>query len=156
MFKETEARKRLTAIVGPAIFMEIAKAVAWHFFVLGTPIVVIDAPTLYETEHLLAICSKVVVVAAEEKKQIERMLARDGLSEEQARDRIKAQLPVEDKAARASVVIRNNGTLDELRQAAGAVIDNLEGEFRRGLSVLWCGPAMLALVAVLVAIKFAR
>ena len=61
----------------------------------------------------------VVCVSATRPKMMER-LARRGLTGDAAAQRIAAQLPVAEKAKRSDVVIENNGTLDDLEQAATA------------------------------------
>lgn len=58
-------------------------------------------------------------VASSRETQLARMTARRGYSREEALARVAAQLPVEDKAARANFVIRNDGTVDDLRAAVG-------------------------------------
>jgi len=150
VFKDAAERRKLTAITGPAIFKEIAKQVAWCFC-KGTPIVVIDAPTLYESKHLLHVCSKVIVVSTTEEEQVRRIVKRDGLSEEQARDRIGAQLPLADKVKRADIVIPNEGSLEELRSATKAVIASLKENYCYGFSVLMCLPAFAAFALCLAA-----
>jgi dephospho-CoA kinase len=48
-------------------------------------------------------------------------MARDGLSRPEAEQRLAAQMPMEEKAARGQVVIDNNGTPEELeRRVKGA------------------------------------
>ena len=58
-------------------------------------------------------------VASARESQLARMTARRGYSREEALARLAAQLPVEDKAARADFVICNDGTVDDLRAAVG-------------------------------------
>jgi dephospho-CoA kinase len=55
----------------------------------------------------------VVVVYATRERQIERLMARDRISREEAISRIDAQLPLEEKIAYADYVINNNGTVEE-------------------------------------------
>jgi hypothetical protein len=56
--------------IGMPIMMEIAKKLAYHWLV-GTPVVVIDAPLLFESKRLAMICSRVIVVASDEDVQIQ-------------------------------------------------------------------------------------
>jgi dephospho-CoA kinase len=55
----------------------------------------------------------VVVAACEPELQLRRLIARDGLTEPEARARIAAQLPIAEKVRRADVVIRTDGTKAE-------------------------------------------
>jgi dephospho-CoA kinase len=56
----------------------------------------------------------VVVVAASPQTQLDRLVRLRGMPEDEARARIAAQLPLEDKLAVATHVIRNDGPLEEL------------------------------------------
>lgn len=49
-------------------------------------------------------------------KELERLKLRDNLSEEDALSRINAQMPIEEKKKRGTILIDNNGTIDELKQ----------------------------------------
>jgi dephospho-CoA kinase len=70
------------------------------------PIVVLMIPLLFEAglEHL---CTEIWVVTCSEQQQQERLMARDGLTVEEARLRIAAQMPLASKCARADLVIDN-------------------------------------------------
>jgi dephospho-CoA kinase len=59
---------------------------------------------------------KTVVVYASEENQLKRLMARDGMSKEDARSRIRSQMSVEEKKRRASYVIDNNGTMEETKR----------------------------------------
>lgn len=59
-------------------------------------------------------------VASSRETQLARMTAKRGYSREEALARLAAQLPVEEKAKRADFVIRNDGTVEELRAAVRA------------------------------------
>lgn len=73
-------------------------------------------------------------VASARETQLKRMTAARGYSREEALARVAAQLPVEDKASRADFVIRNDGSVDDLRAAVGAFANDLDS-FVRALSV---------------------
>jgi dephospho-CoA kinase len=61
-------------------------------------------------------CDEVWVVTCDPERQRGRLMARNGLTREEADRRIVAQPSVSEKIARADVVIANDGTLDELRE----------------------------------------
>jgi dephospho-CoA kinase len=71
----------------------------------------------------------VVLVAAPERLQIERALARDGSTRDEVLRRMRAQMPLADKVARADWVITNDCTLHDLRERADAVVAELEHRF---------------------------
>lgn len=64
------------------------------------------------------------VVSARE-AQLKRMTARRGYSREEALGRLAAQLPIEDKAARADFVIRNDGSVEDLRAGVRAFAETI-------------------------------
>jgi len=76
-----------------------------------------------------------VVVIADEAVQLERLVARDGMSIEQARARITAQLPVRQKAMSADHVIDTSGTLDDVRARTSQVVAAI-GQLARSRSRL--------------------
>jgi dephospho-CoA kinase len=67
----------------------------------------------------------VIVVWVNEATQIERLMSRDGCSEEQARNRINAQLALDWKKSQADIVIDNSGTLDETKEKFQEVLRNV-------------------------------
>ena len=78
--------------------------------------VILDVPLLYEGgwDH---ICDQVIVVAAPEPVVLTRLMARNGLSEADARARMMSQLPLAEKVQRADVVIDNGENVDKTRTA---------------------------------------
>jgi dephospho-CoA kinase len=123
VFTDAAARRDLEAIVHPAVYRAIAAAV--EAFESGgvEPLVVVDIPLLFETSTAEQF-DYVIVTACEPEAQVRRMLAR-GLSEEAARQRIGAQIPVKDKAARADFVIRTDGSFNETDAQVDAVVEQL-------------------------------
>ena len=83
---------------------------------LHAAVIVIDAALLFETP-LAELCTRTVCVLAEERVRAERIMARDGLSEEQALDRIRSQQKDAFYISHADDVIYNNGTEKELKEA---------------------------------------
>ncbi len=81
-------------------------------------------PLLYETGRE-ADFDKVVVTSCEVAEQLKRLTARDGLSDEDARRRIDAQIPTAEKVARADFVIRTDGSFESTDAQADAVCDRL-------------------------------
>lgn len=108
VFADAGARRDLEAIVHP----EVRRAVdAWFsgLEAATAPYAVADIPLLYETGRDRDFPT-VVVAACAPSVQLARVVERDGMSEEDARRRIAAQLPIEDKVARADYVVRTDGT----------------------------------------------
>lgn len=78
---------------------------------LGAEAAVLDVPLLYEVgwENM---ADSVWVVYVSPETQLKRLMERNNLTEELARDRISSQMPLAEKKARADVVIDNNGDLE--------------------------------------------
>ena len=114
-FSDPEARRRLNAIVHPLVrrwMGERQREAAER----GDPVVVLDIPLLYESRGDAGF-DTVILVYAPEEVQVRRLVEQRGMSEREARDRIAAQLPIEEKRRRAPHVIDNTGSLDDLRRA---------------------------------------
>ncbi len=82
-------------------------------------VVVLEVPLLYETK-MDSLCDTVWVVWVDRDTQIERLMARDRISREEAVRRIESQLSLDEKAQRADLIIDNSGDgrnmQEELRQ----------------------------------------
>ena len=112
IFSDEAARKDLEDILHPRVYSVIRN---WLNELAQARIhraAVAEIPLLYETGHDDDF-DKVIVVACEAKTQLQRVMARDGLSKEDAQQRIAIQLPTAQKAAKADIVISTEGTLEE-------------------------------------------
>jgi len=114
VFHDDRARERLNAITHPRI-LRLLREQLLKLMHAGAQVVVLEAALLVET-GLTALVDEVWVVAVEPRVQLERLALRDGLSGEQARARLAAQLPLGEKVKVAHVVIDNNGNLAATRQ----------------------------------------
>jgi dephospho-CoA kinase len=121
VFSDPTARRRLNGIVHPLVYGEL-RARAEKHRAAGRPLVVLDIPLLLEgrrpgdTRGGITY-DAIVLVYARESTQVERVIARDGLSREAALARVRAQMPIDEKRALADVVIDNDGPWEEtLRQ----------------------------------------
>ena len=73
-----------------------------------TPAVVLMIPLLFEA-GLESLCSEIWLVDCDESQQLERLIARDGLSPDAAQARIAAQWPLSRKRGLADHVLANRG-----------------------------------------------
>ena len=78
-----------------------------------SPYAILVSPLLLETNQK-DLCSKVLVVDVSLETQVERTLKRDGVSEDQVRAIIKAQIARDDRLKLADEVILNDGSLEDL------------------------------------------
>jgi dephospho-CoA kinase len=150
VFRDAAARQRLGAIVHPPVVAEIARRVA-RARSEGAPVLVLDIPLLFEGRKARPQRGRAarqsrakagprkagargapafefdatVVVWAPEQAQIDRQIARDGCSPEEALRRVRAQLPLHEKKALADFVIDNSGTPEETERQVRALWEKL-------------------------------
>lgn len=115
IFVDPVARQRLNAIMHPRVRELIRQEVAdLQARIPAGAVVVLDVPLLLDTAPRDAFSiDGVIVVVVDEATQIARFRARTGLSEEEARRRLRAQRPLREKVAEADWVIDNNGSPEE-------------------------------------------
>ena len=130
VFADADDRRRLNAILHPLIAAAGLQRLAALERESDAPYVLYEAALLVETGGAKQF-SKLIVVAASESTQLERLMRREGLSHADAQARIDAQLPLEDKIALADHVIWNNGSRDETRGQVDAVHATLVAEATR-------------------------
>lgn len=114
IFADSSARKRLEAITHPAI-RELAERRLAELSRSGVSVAVYMAALLIEAGAADRV-DEVWVVYVDRETQVRRVMARDGLSRSEAEQRLAAQMPMEEKAARGQVVVDNNGTPEELER----------------------------------------
>jgi dephospho-CoA kinase len=125
VFANSQARHDLEQIVHPAVRRAIDE---WFGSLRERPpgLAIADIPLLYETGRE-GDFETVVVTACTPEAQIERIMSRDGLTDFEARARIAAQLPIDEKVRRANYVIRTDGTVDDTNGQVREVFGRLVG-----------------------------
>lgn len=126
VFADAAARAELNRITHPAI-AALAEARLRELQSQGIPLIVYEAPLLYEAGAEGRV-DAVAVVTASEAQQLARLVARDGLDATAAQARIAAQLPLAAKVARADYVIDNSGPLAATAAQVQALYSRLMGE----------------------------
>ena len=126
VFGDPAARRRLERIVWPAM-RTMMEAQLETLRSASAGIVVIEAAVLIEADWL-PIVDEVWVVSASPATARKRLFERNGLNEEQAEARLRAQLANDARRSYADVVIENNGTLEELTAAVDAAWSKLEAK----------------------------
>jgi dephospho-CoA kinase len=122
VFGDPEARRKLEAIVHPEVGRLFAEALEPY---RGTARVVVYVVPLLVEAQLEPMFDVIIVVAADEHVRAARLRAR-GMSPEDARARMRAQLSDEEREQAAGVVIRNDGTMEELERRIDALWADLE------------------------------
>ncbi|RDW21594.1 dephospho-CoA kinase [Oceanobacillus chungangensis] len=111
IFSDDEKRLTLNSIVHPEVRKKmIAERDA--LIAEGERCIVLDIPLLFES-NLTALVDKTIVVYVDEHVQLQRLMERDGLEEQESKQRIASQFPVKEKAKLANAIINNNGSKQE-------------------------------------------
>ena len=113
VFSDPAARAALNAITHPRI-AEASRARMGELSAGGEAVVLYEAALLVENQIHRGL-DGLIVVAAPEEVQIERVCRRDQIDPDAARARLTAQLPLAAKIAAADWVIENGGSLDQTR-----------------------------------------
>lgn len=120
---DPEAKRALEAITHPAILGTVAQRLA-AWAAEGVSLAVVEAALMVETGSYRGY-AELVVVTCDPELQVRRVMARDHVSEDDARALLRAQLPLSAKEAVATHVIRNDGDRDALERRAREVFDAL-------------------------------
>ncbi len=126
VFADPARLSALNGITHPRIIEKIRsgmKALGERF---ADALIVVDAALLIEV-GLHREMSRVIVVYADEDRQVERIMARDGLGEKEARERINSQMPLSRKVEYADFVIDNNGSVEDTRRLVKELYLKLTG-----------------------------
>ncbi|WP_057911464.1 dephospho-CoA kinase [Peribacillus muralis] len=122
IFHDQEKRLLLNGIVHPAVrkwmLLKTEEALA-----AGEETVFMDIPLLFESK-LTYMVEKTLLIYADERNQLKRLMNRNGLSEADALARIHSQMPLADKKALADAVIDNNGELTETKKQVRAILND--------------------------------
>jgi dephospho-CoA kinase len=114
VFSDKEKVTKLNQIVHPEVFKEDDRITNEIRTLDPDALIIKDIPLLLELTHPVFV-DKVVVVSASEQTQLRR-LEEKGISREDAQNRIKSQLPLEEKIKSADFVINNDGPLEETKK----------------------------------------
>jgi dephospho-CoA kinase len=115
VFGDEARRLRLNAITHPRVGALMQERIA-AALASDAPLVVVDVPLLFEGARQSQF-EGVLLVWVPPAMQLQRLVERDGMSEDEARRRVAAQMPIDDKRAMAAWVIDNSGSVaDTSRQ----------------------------------------
>ncbi len=124
IFKDSQARKKLEAIIHPRV-RALAEKKIQACEAAGSAVVVYEVPLLFETQihHWIR---PVILVACDIERQKSRLQDRDLLTAAEAQKHIDAQMSLEDKRKLADYTIENNGSLVELEAQVKAVLEKIK------------------------------
>ena len=134
VFANSEKRGQLNAILHPEVMKEINRRSEILSSSLQPTVLVVDVPLLLEV-RVAHRFDKIVVVDARQSVQVKRLMQRDGISEDEAKQALKVQMPLSEKVELADYVIDNNFTLADTEIQVRKVWKELlvlAGKKRRG------------------------
>ncbi|MBI2853377.1 MAG: dephospho-CoA kinase [Chloroflexi bacterium] len=117
VFGNPEALAKLNAILHPRMYRMVEERIK-KARQRGDKVVVLEAALLIEAGWRLLV-DEVWVMVAPVEKVVRRLKDKKGVAEEDARARIRVQLAAEELQKHADVVIKNNGSLEELKEKVG-------------------------------------
>lgn len=115
VFANPEFRLKLEQIIHPWVQAKVTKEKK-QLESKGCPLAVYDVPLLFE-RNLESMFDQTLLIACSEELQRQRLRERNNWSEAHIQDRLSSQLPLSEKRARATHVIENEGTREELKSA---------------------------------------
>lgn len=114
VFNDNDKLEKLNAIVHPAIRKQMAEDKN-KLIQEGYKHIVMDIPLLFEN-NLTYLVDKTLVVYTEETIRMQRLMKRNNFSEEEARNRMNAQMSAEKKKQLADEWLDNSGTIQASKQ----------------------------------------
>ena len=114
IFNDPAEQRALERIVHPQVKQEIARSLDLIRRETPDALVIVDVPLLFESGMDRGLAAAIVVYVPEQ-IQLERLMARDALTQPEALARIRAQMPIEKKKSLATLVIDNSGSLERTR-----------------------------------------
>jgi dephospho-CoA kinase len=116
VFADPAQRRRLEELTHPLILARLDERVA-ALALAGPPLVAAEIPLLFEGGRQSGFPDGVLLVYADPATQLRRLRELVGLSDEAARQRLAAQLPIDGKRDLATWVIDNTGTQTDTERA---------------------------------------
>lgn len=115
VFSDETKREELNAILHPLIREQYLTQLFSHYENASVPgVVAYEVPLLFESKHAHPELEEAVLITALEDICISRIMQRDNCNREDAEQRIQAQMSVEKKKAKATIIVENNGSLEDL------------------------------------------
>jgi len=112
VFSDAAARQKLNDILHPMVIREMQKGIDQFKALKSSFPLFLDIPLLFEAK-LEFLCDQIWLVYIDETTQLNRLLARDSLTHEQAMKRIQAQIPLNQKRLNSNHIIDNCGSMED-------------------------------------------
>ena len=123
VFNDKAKLKKLNELTHPLVHQEIKQQMA-QYRANQEKLVVIDVPLLFES-GFESLCNGVLVISITPELQIERLMKRNDFTEKEAIARISNQMPLSEKEKRATYVVANTGTIDDLEKKLSDLLQEI-------------------------------
>lgn len=123
LFGSNEMLAKSANLQNPIIRKELAKR--RDRALQDNELVFLDIPLLYELGYE-DWCNQVWLIYVDRETQIQRLMARNQLTKEEAQLRISRQMPLEEKRALADLVLENTGDLETLKSQIKQLLIEME------------------------------
>lgn len=130
VFQDSRKRKKLESFTHPRIHAQFIRQLNEIAKKHPGAIIQVSIPLMIE-QNLQHMFHYILVVYVSQEEQIGRLMARDGISEDDARQIIKAQLPINEKLCYADFVINNTGSIEESKKQVEELWNTLIGLQKR-------------------------
>ena len=130
VFSNEEMLKKLNQIVHPEVFKEDERITNSIRNRDSDALIIKDIPLLFDVVHPV-IADKIIVVSASEETRLRR-LEEKGMNLDDAQNRMKSQLPLDEKIKSADFVINNEGSFEETKRQVDEIYALLKKEEERG------------------------
>lgn len=124
VFGDSNARQKLELLTHPIIIRRIKELIA-DFALTNTKLLVVEVPLLFET-GMEKFFDAIWVVSTKPDFQLKRLMQRNGLSKEQAVQRLANQLPLSYKESKADKIIFNNSEFKDLTKEVQHIIETIK------------------------------
>ncbi|NLT09462.1 MAG: dephospho-CoA kinase [Ruminococcus sp.] len=124
VFTDKAKLETLNTIMHPYITKEILSMIKENSN-NGVRLILLDAPTLFES-HADDFCEIIISVLADENVREQRIIARDGITHEQARQRMDSQYSDEFFMSHSDYIIRNDGDIETVAKISREVSDKIK------------------------------
>jgi len=125
IFNDPRKKRLLNTIVHPPVRKETHRQLKKIEQNNPNALVILDIPLLFES-GMHKDLSEIIVVYAPEHIQMQRLMERDHISQEDALTRIRSQMPIEEKKSLATMVIDNSGTRENTRKQTLQIFHRLK------------------------------
>ncbi|MBQ8435178.1 MAG: dephospho-CoA kinase [Oscillospiraceae bacterium] len=124
VFSDKSRLELLNSIIYPYITAEILSTIR-RLSDEGRKLILLDAPTLFES-RTDDFCELIISVVSNEKIRLERIMKRDGISHENALQRMQSQLEEEFFKKNSDFIIKNNDDMSNIYEVTKEVADKIK------------------------------